>query len=73
MVYGRALSGRGRHRQGHLTRSNPILLPCAAGSVWFVIEHGLRMLTLPVAEQAAALNILRGYYPHAICRMTTAH
>ena len=28
-------------------------------------ERGLRMLTLPVAEEAAALNILRGYYPDA--------
>ena len=28
-------------------------------------ERGLRMLTLPVAEHAAALNILHGYYPDA--------
>ena len=28
-------------------------------------ERGLRMLTLPVADHAAALNILRGYYPDA--------
>ena len=28
-------------------------------------ERGLRMLTLPVADHAAALNILRGDYPDA--------